>query len=110
MDKERRGLTEAFERLWSQALASVSAAEEEAAKAVHKLQGAAGLSQDEAKRFVRELTERLKSQRKELERTVDERVRTSLARVKAPRREELQELQRRLDRVAERMQALEGKK
>ncbi len=107
MDKERRGLTETFERLWGQALVAVGAAEEEAARAVAKLQGAAGWSQEEARRHVRELTERLQEQRKELERSVDDRVKATLARVKAPRREEIAELRRRLDQVAERIKSLE---
>lgn len=108
MEKERRGLTESFERLWSQALVAVSDAQEEASKAVQRLQEAAGWSQEEAKRYVCELTERLTQQRKDLEKTVDERVRSTLARVRAPRKEQIQDFQKRLDRLAERIRSLEG--
>src|SRR4051812_11009135 len=114
MDKERRGITATVERPRSPGLGGGSAAgeetggggpgvagaEEEGAGAVEKLEGAAGGSEEGARRYVRELTERLQSQRKEIEKTVDDRVRTTLARVKAPRREQITDLQRRLDRVA----------
>ncbi len=104
---EKRTLSEIFEHLWSQALVAVSAAEDEVSKAVQKLAEAAGWSQEEARRQVRELSERLVVQRRELNRAVEEGVKKALARVKVPRRDELQDFGRRLDRLAERIRALE---
>jgi polyhydroxyalkanoate synthesis regulator phasin len=104
---EKRTFSEIFEHLWSQALVAVSAAEDEVSKAVQKLAEAAGWSQEEARRQVRELSERLVAQRRELNRAVEEGVKKALARVKVPRRDELQDFGRRLDRLAERIQALE---
>ena len=105
--REKRPLAETFERLWSQALLAVSTAEDEAGRAVQRVTGAAGWSPDEVRRHARELTERLVSQRRDLERNVEEGVRKALGRMKLPRREELQEVSVRLERVARRIQALE---
>jgi hypothetical protein len=95
-----------FERLWGQALVAVTQAEEEATKAVQRIAEAAGSGQDEVKRQVRELSERLVRQRKDLEHSVEEGVRRTLARLRVPRREEVQDIQSRLDRVAARIDAL----
>lgn len=43
---------------------------------------------------------------KELERAVEEAVKKALSRVKMPRREELQQLNARIDKLAERVEAL----
>lgn len=104
--KERRPFAEHLERLWSQALLTVSVAEGEAAKAVHRVAELAGWSQDEVKRHVRELSERLVMQRHELERSVEEAVKGALARLKLPKREELMAFEQRLNRLSERVDAL----
>ena len=54
-----------------------------------------------------ELTERLAAQRKELEQGLDERVRGALQRLRVPRRDEVQALTARVDRVTERLEKLE---
>ena len=95
-----------FERAWSQALLAVSTAEEEAAKLVARVSEAAGWTQDEVKRQVRELTDRLTHQRKELERGVEEGVKKALLRVKVPRREDLAGIEARLDQLSKRIDAL----
>ncbi len=104
--KEKRALPEVFEKVWSQALLAVSTAEEEAAKVANKLSEFAGWSQEEAKRQVRELTERLTTQRKDLERNVEDGVKRAVARLRLPRREELQAFEDRLDRLSQRVEAL----
>ena len=104
--REKHPVAETFERLWSQALLAVSTAEEEANRTVQRVAAAAGWSQDEVKRHAREFTERLVGQRKDLEHNVEEGVRQALARLKLPRREELQEFGARLERLAERIEAL----
>src|SRR5579863_5668468 len=101
-----RSITEYFERVWGQALVAVSQAEEEAGKAVQKLAGVAGWGQEEIKRQARELGERLVRQRKDLEHSVDEGVRRTLSALRVPRREEIQDIQARLERVAARIDAL----
>jgi polyhydroxyalkanoate synthesis regulator phasin len=105
--REKRPLAESFERLWSQALLAVSTAEEEAGRVVQRVTGAAGWSQDEVRRHARELTERLVTQRRDLERNVEEGVRRALGRMTLPRREELQDVSARLERIAQRIEALE---
>lgn len=108
--RERHPLVETFERVWGQALLAVSTAEEEAAKAAQKVAEAAGWSQEEVKRQARLLTERLAAQRRDLERNVEEGVRHALSHLKVPRREELQDFEARLLRIAERINALERRK
>ena len=90
---------EFFQQIWSQALTTVHGAEEEAQKLLGRLQG---MSQDEA----RKLSERLAAQRKDLERRVEDVVKTSVARLKVPRREEVAQLNARLDVLTRRVEGL----
>jgi polyhydroxyalkanoate synthesis regulator phasin len=108
--REKHLVAETFERVWSQALLAMSTAEEEVNRTLQRVASAAGWSQDEVKRHAREFTERLTGHRKELERTVEETARGALARLKLPRREELQEFEARLARLAERIDALGQRK
>ena len=105
--KDRLRLAEAFERIWGQALVAVSAAEEEAARALQRAASLAGWSQDEVLRQVREFTERLASQRRDLERNVEDGVRRALSVLTLPRREQIQEVEERLARLSDRLDALE---
>ena len=105
--KDRRPVVEVLERMWAQALTAVSSVEDEAARVVQRAQTVAGWSQDEVRRQMNELTERLAAQRKELEQGLEERVRGTLQRLRVPRRDEVQALAARLDRVAERLEKLE---
>ncbi|MGZ6070825.1 MAG: phasin family protein [Myxococcaceae bacterium] len=105
--KDRRPVVEVLERMWAQALTAVSSVEDEAARVVQRAQTVAGWSQDEVRRQMGELAERLAAQRKELEQGLDERVRGTLQRLRVPRRDEVQALTARVDRVAERLEKLE---
>jgi polyhydroxyalkanoate synthesis regulator phasin len=90
---------EFFQQIWSQALTTVAGAEEEAQKLLSRIQG---VSQEEA----RKLSERLAGQRKDLEKRVDEVVKTSVSRLKVPRRDEVAQLNARLDALTRRIEAL----
>ncbi len=90
---------EFFHQIWSQALTTVQGAEGEAQKVIARLQG---ISQDEAKK----LSERLLTQRKELERRVEDVVKTSVGRLKLPRREEIAHLQTRVEALVKRVEVL----
>ena len=90
---------EFFQQIWGQALTTVHGAEEEAQKLLGRLQG---MSQDEA----RKLSERLAAQRKDLERRVEDVVKSSVARLKVPRREEVAQLNARLDGLTRRLEGL----
>ena len=104
--KEKRPLSDVVERMWAQALVTVSSVEEEAAQLVQKLQAAAGWSQEEMRRQASEVSERLASQRLALEKGLEEGVRRAVSRLRVPRREQIQALQDRLDRVAARLDRL----
>ncbi|MGZ3457445.1 MAG: hypothetical protein ACXU86_02950 [Archangium sp.] len=114
MDKletpQKHPLAETFERVWSQALLAVSTAEDEAARCAQRVAEMAGWSQEEMIRQGRLLTDRLAGHRKDLERNVEEGVRRALLPFKIPRREEIQDLEARLMRIAERIDALGRRK
>jgi polyhydroxyalkanoate synthesis regulator phasin len=95
-----------FKEAWTQALAGVNAAEQEAEKVFVKLADAAGFSADDVKRHAREFGERLASQRREIEKGIDDAVRRAAGRFRIPSREDLDALQKRVDAVAERVEQL----
>ncbi len=97
---------EMFKEAWSHAVAGVNAAEQEAEKVLTRLADVAGLSPDEVKRHARELGERLTSQRRDLERAIDDAVRRAANRFHIPSREEIEALQKRVDGLAQRIEAL----
>lgn len=99
-------IQELFREAWSQALAGVNAAEQEAEKVFAKLADVAGFSTDDVKRHAREFGERLTSQRREVEKAIDDAVRRAASRFRIPSREDIDVLQRRLDAIAERVDAL----
>ncbi|MGC4115339.1 MAG: phasin family protein [Myxococcales bacterium] len=99
-----------FREAWSQALMAVNAAEEEASRLLHKAGELAGWKPDDSKHYGKEFGERLAAQRKELEKSLDERVHKALARVKVPKREEISALAKRVGRIAERIEALEARR
>jgi hypothetical protein len=104
--KDKRPVSEAVERLWSQALMAVSTAEGEAVKLAQRVSEAVGGTQEEMRQRAKELAERLSTQKRDLERHVEEAVKRAVGRVKVPRREELAEVQARLERLAERIDRL----
>jgi polyhydroxyalkanoate synthesis regulator phasin len=95
-----------FRDAWSNALAGVNAAEQEAEKVLNKLAGAAGFSPDDVKRHAREFGERLTTQRREIEKAIDDAVRRAANRFRIPTQSDIDALQKRVDAVAERVEAL----
>jgi hypothetical protein len=95
-----------FKEAWSNALAGVNAAEQEAEKVLARIADAAGFSPEDVRRQAREFGERLTNQRREVERAVDEAVRRAANRFRIPSREDIEALERRLDAVAQRLDQL----
>ncbi len=114
MDKQetpqKHPLAETFERVWSQALLAVSTAEDEAARTVQRIAELAGWNQEEMVRQGRLLTERLVGHRRALEHNVEDGVRRALQHFRVPRREQLQDIEARLERLAARIDALGQRK
>ncbi len=104
------GFEEMFKQAWSQALVGISAAEQEAERAISKIADAAGFTPEDVRRHAREFGERLQTQRKELERTIDDAVKRATGRFKFPSREEIESLRQRLDAVAARVEAMAKKR
>jgi len=99
-----------FKEAWSNALAGVNAAEQEAEKVLARIADAAGFSPEDVRRQAREFGERLANQRREVERAVDDAVRRAANRFRIPSREDIEALQRRVDEVAQRVDALAKEK
>jgi polyhydroxyalkanoate synthesis regulator phasin len=95
-----------FRDAWSNALAGVNAAEQEAEKVLNKLAGAAGFSRDDVKRHAREFGERLTTQRREIEKAIDDAVRRAANRFRIPTQSDIDALEKRVAAVAERVEAL----
>ena len=99
-----------FREAWSNALAGVNAAEQEAEKVITRIADAAGFSPEDVRRQAREFGERLTSQRREIERSIDDAVRRAANRFRVPSRDDLETLQKRLDAISERLDALAREK
>lgn len=85
---------------------AVSSAGEEAGRVAQVLAERAGLNPDEIRRNVREFTDRLASQRRDFERSVEEASRRAVSSLRVPRREQIQELQNRLEKLERRLSTL----
>ncbi len=103
---DRKSSQDLFRDLWSQALLTVGAAEDEARRLLDRLAEAVEIQPEELQRYRRELTERLRSQRKELEKSVEEGIRKALGRLKIPSREEVDSLASKVDSLASRLDRL----
>lgn len=95
-----------FREAWSNALAGVNAAEQEAEKVIGRIADAAGFSPEEVRRHAREFGDRLVTQRKEIEKAIDDAVRRAANRFRIPSQDDLDALSKRLDAVAQRVEAL----
>jgi predicted transcriptional regulator len=84
-----------FREAWAVAVAGVNAAEQEAGKVLNRLAEVAGLSQEDVRRYAREVEQKL-----------DDAVRRASV-LLPPTQEDLAALSRRLDTVAERVARLE---
>jgi polyhydroxyalkanoate synthesis regulator phasin len=100
------GIQDMFRDAWSSALAGVNAAEQEAEKVLGKVADAAGFSPEDVRRHAREFGERLSSQRREIEKAIDDAVRRTANRFRIPTQADIDALQKRVDAVARRIEAL----
>ena len=103
-------IRETFKAAWSSALAGVNAAEAEAEKVLGKLADAAGFSPEDVKRHAREFGERLSTQRKDLEKAIDDAVRRTANRFRIPTQADIEALTKRVDEVSARLEALSQEK
>ncbi len=97
---------ETFKEAWSQALVGLNAAEQEAEKVIGRIADAAGFTPEDVRRHAREFAERLREQRVEVEKTIDEAVKRATSRFKLPTREDIEALRQRVDSLSLRVDAL----
>ncbi len=106
-ESEGRGrVAEWFREAWAQALVTVGAAEVEAGKVAQRAGELAGWRPDEVRSAAAEFGQRLATQRREL----DETLNRALGRVKVVQRQDVERLAKRVERIAERLDALESKR
>jgi poly(hydroxyalkanoate) granule-associated protein len=103
---ERRSSQDLFKDLWSQALVTMGTAEEEVRKLFERLSEVIEIKPEDVQRYGKELSERLRVQRKDLEKSVEEGIRKALGRLKVPSREEVDSLRSKLDDLSARMEHL----
>jgi len=99
-------IQERFKEAWSHALAGINSAEQEAEKIFNRLADAAGFSPEDVRRHARDFGDRLQSQRKELEKAIDDGVKKAASRLRVPTKGDIESIEKRLDAISARIDAL----
>lgn len=107
---EANGIREFVREAWSQALVAVNATEEEAQKIVNRVSGWVEMGPDEARRLAVELTEKLKSERDQLEAGVEAAVNKAMSPIRFPSRDDLAGLHARTSVLEARVDRLINRK
>jgi poly(hydroxyalkanoate) granule-associated protein len=107
---ERRSSQDLFKDLWSQALVTMGTAEDEVRKLLERLSEVVEIKPEDVKHYGKELSERLRTQRKDLEKSVEEGIRKALGRLKVPSREEVDALRGKLDDLSVRLERLTSRR
>lgn len=115
-DVDKKSLQQSLRDTWLNALGVLSDAESEVSKAAHRVMESVGLNPTDAegkgqvKEAVRELYQRVRKNRDELERRLDEGVRAAVDRVNGPLSQELQGLRGRIEKLQHRVEELARRK
>lgn len=110
-DEERsRGVGEFVRDAWGQAVVAVNTAEEEVQRFLGRVSELVEVGPEEARRLAFELTERLRTERSELEDRVEAGVRRTLGALRLPSLDDVAHLDARLDRIEERLERLLAKR
>jgi polyhydroxyalkanoate synthesis regulator phasin len=91
---------------WIQALVAVGASEDEVQKILGKLGGWVEVGPDEARRLAADLSERLRRERGELEKSIESAVQRALGPFRLPNRDQVAEMDARIDQLSERVERL----
>ena len=107
---EKKQLPELFREAWSSALAAVSSAEDEAHRALSRVSGLSGWDPEEVRKNAQAFAERLAGQRRQVEKSMQAGVKRALARMKLPRRQEVEALRARAAELSARLEAAASKR
>jgi polyhydroxyalkanoate synthesis regulator phasin len=107
---DANGIREFIREAWSQALVAVNATEEETQKIVNRVSGWVEMGPEEARRLGAELTERLKSERDQLEAGVESAVGKALAPFRFPSKDDLAGIHARVSVLEARVDRLINRK
>jgi polyhydroxyalkanoate synthesis regulator phasin len=99
-------IQERFKEAWSHALSGINSAEQEAEKIFNRLADAAGFSPEEVRRHAREFGDRLQTQRKDLEKAIDDGVKKAASRLRVPTKGDIESIEKRLDAISARIDAM----
>jgi len=99
-------IQERFKEAWSHALAGINSAEQEAEKIFNRLADAAGFSPEDVRRHAKDFGDRLQTQRKELEKAIDDGVKKAANRLRVPTKGDIEAIEKRLDVIQSRIDAM----
>lgn len=102
----RSSLSESLQRAWSEARTATASMEEELKRKLGQFLSRTGLQQgsEEVARLASDLSRRLQRNREEIERAVDETMRTAMTKVRDPLLEEIANLRGRAEKLAQRIE------
>lgn len=109
-EESPRGVGDFVRDAWGQAVVAVNTAEEEVQRFLGRVSDLVEVGPEEARRLASELTERLRSERGELEERVEAGVRRTLGALRLPSLDDVSHLDARLDRIEERLERLLSKR
>jgi polyhydroxyalkanoate synthesis regulator phasin len=98
-----------FKSMWSEAQGAVSSTEKQVAAFVDRLVERGGASREEARRVGEDALQRLHKSGDEMSRFLDKRLETMSRLLRLPTRSEVDDLHKRVERVAKRIERLSAK-
>ncbi len=104
---DSRSLQQTISELWMGVLGVINQAETEVQKAsqkvIDRVNETVGASQEQGHKLATELMGRMRRNREEFERRIDDGVKAAIAKVRAPIDKELAQLRTRLERITQRL-------
>ncbi len=107
---ERAGFLSRVQETWRQTVGKFATDEGETKTLFNRLSELGTVSRDEATRLVQEVRGRIEDNRKELDRRIDESVKTATKRLSLPSRAEIEALDQKLASMTERLAKLESRR
>jgi polyhydroxyalkanoate synthesis regulator phasin len=104
------GLASYVREAWGNALVAVGDAGDEVQKILSRIGGWVEMRPEEARRVAAELSERLRQERLQIEEALDGAVRRSVAPFRLPTREQLSDIEARLEAIEGRLDRLAAKR
>ena len=101
--KDKKPLSELLRETWLNAMGIVSSAEAEVSRATSRLVEILGRPKEEAQHFAQELQARVRKNREELDKRVQEAVKTASDKLRNPLANEVAQLRQRIEQLNDRI-------